>query len=170
MKVSASRVRQSRSSAVASSVRGVLEGVPGLVVATSSELPVDVSDRVEEGRVFGAGQRISLSCERRRPSPVPTGRKRRSLTSIRNSEVDSERPAGVATGGSLRAASRTRRAPPSAPGSPQIPSGSGCFTSCRTRPRRRDLRPPVVVALGANSGGVEQCHTAVAGPDAVAST
>lgn len=34
-------------------------------------------------------------------------------------EVDPGRPAGVATGGSPRAASRTRRAPQSAPGSPQ---------------------------------------------------
>jgi hypothetical protein len=36
-----------------------------------------------------------------------------------NSEVDPGRPVGVATGGSPQAASRTRRAPQSAPGSPQ---------------------------------------------------
>ena len=39
-------------------------------------------------------------------------------------EVDTGRPAGIATGGSPRAASRTRRAPHSAPGSPQVPVGN----------------------------------------------
>src|SRR4051794_36246250 len=40
-----------------------------------------------------------------------------------DSEVDPERPARVAAGGFLRVASRTRRAPFSAPGSPQVPPG-----------------------------------------------
>ena len=40
-------------------------------------------------------------------------------------EVDPERPAGVTTGGFLRVASRTRRAPLSAPGSPQAPRVGG---------------------------------------------
>ena len=43
---------------------------------------------------------------------------------LRFCEVDPERPAGVTAGGSLRVASRTRRAPHSAPGSPQVPAGS----------------------------------------------
>ncbi len=44
----------------------------------------------------------------------------RTYTSLGSCEVDSGRPTGVATGGFPRAASRTRRAPFSAPGSPQV--------------------------------------------------
>ena len=83
-------------------------------------------------------------------------------------EVGPGRPAGVATGGSPRTASRTRRAPLSAPGSPQAPR-VGALTSCCARPRCRDLCSPVVVALRADSGRVEQLHAIVGGPSAVAS-
>jgi hypothetical protein len=48
-------------------------------------------------------------------------------------EVDTGRPAGIATGGFPRVASRTRRAPHSAPGSPQA-SWVTCLISCGARP------------------------------------
>ncbi len=84
------------------------------------------------------------------------------------SEVGPERPAGVTTGGSLRAASRTRRAPQSAPGSPQA-SGGSVVISCSARPWRWDACSPVVVARSAHSGRVEQHHLTFGGPYAVAS-
>src|SRR5207247_1469564 len=85
---------------------------------------------------------------------------------LEQSEVGPERPVSVTTGGFLRAASRTRRAPLSAPGSPQAP-GLGCC-SCSARPRCGDLGAPVVVAPGYYPGRVEQGDLAVGGPDAVA--
>ena len=83
-------------------------------------------------------------------------------------EVDPGRPAGVATGGFPRVASRTRRAPLNAPGAPQVPQDLVPI-SCCARPWCRDLRSPVVVAPGADSGRVEQLHGPVTGPYAVAS-
>jgi hypothetical protein len=49
------------------------------------------------------------------------GQRCRSLTSTQTSEVDPERGTGLTTDPFLRVASRTRRAPLSAPGSPQVP-------------------------------------------------
>jgi len=84
------------------------------------------------------------------------------------SEVDPGRPASVTAGGFPWAASRTRRAPQSAPGSPQAP-GSQVIPSCCARPWCRDACSPVVVALRAYPGRVEQPHVTLGGPDAVAS-
>jgi hypothetical protein len=84
------------------------------------------------------------------------------------SEVDPERPASVSTGGFLRAASRTRRAPQSAPGSPQVQRITW-FSSCCARPWCRNACSPVVVALRADPGRIEQPDISIGGPDAVAS-
>ena len=85
------------------------------------------------------------------------------------SEVDPERGADLTVGPFLRVASRTRRAPLSAPGSPQAPKG-WCVASGRARPRGRDAGSPVVVALRADSRRIEQHRLPVGRPDAVAPT
>ncbi|MDQ0765395.1 hypothetical protein QF027_008030 [Streptomyces canus] len=65
--------------------------------------------------------------------PATTGQRRRSLTSTRNSEVDPERGTGLTTSPFLRVASRTRRAPLSAPGSPQVPWVGLHFMLCSAK-------------------------------------
>jgi hypothetical protein len=78
------------------------------------------------------------------------------------------RPAGVATGGFPRPASRTRRALLSAPGSPQVPwAGWGYLMRCSARVW--DACSAVEASLSADSGRVEQHHLTLGGPYAVAS-
>lgn len=58
-----------------------------------------------------------------------------------NGEVDPGRPAGVAIGGFPRVASRTRRAPLSAPGAPQAPEGPGVHLMLCSATVSRSLFP-----------------------------
>lgn len=83
-------------------------------------------------------------------------------------EVDLGRGVSVAAGPFPQAASRTRRAPQSAPGSPQAPQGGWC-SSRGAWPWRWDACSPVVVTSSPYSCRVEQRHIAIGGPDAVAS-
>ncbi len=85
-----------------------------------------------------------------------TGTSRRSSPrSSTDGEVGPRRGSGLATGPFPRTASRTRRAPFNAPGSPQVPEGLWVFSS-RGRPGSGDGCAPVAVADRAHRRGVKQ--------------